>query len=253
MTRFLIFAGYFVLMLYLVATHTLDQYINLNYSYLSYISMAISFVLAIYELSRWIRRESRLPKISAIVLLIIPIFVGFFFPQVNLDATIVASKGLHLPVSQDNTGDAQMKTQYLAPNTSMYFSSDEYAREMRANMKPYKSLKSITVDDANFLVVMELIYDYPEEFAGKTLTYTGFVYQNFVLRFGIIHCVADSGVFGLQILTSEKLVENEWYTVSGKIEVAYSKSLKRNVPSVEGVSVVPAEKPSNPYVYRIFK
>ena len=48
--------------------------------------------------------------------------------------------------------------------------------------------------------VMEVIYDYPDEFAGKTFTLTGFIYKDpqdpgsqFLFRFGIIHCIADSG------------------------------------------------------------
>ncbi len=52
--------------------------------------------------------------------------------------------------------------------------------------------------------VMEVIYDYPDQFAGKTIELTGFVYNDpnnkdsqFLFRFGIIHCIADSGVYGL--------------------------------------------------------
>ena len=52
------------------------------------------------------------------------------------------------------------------------------------------------------LEIMELIYNYPSQFAGKRISYKGFVYNSkreesvdqFVFRFGIIHCVADSGV-----------------------------------------------------------
>ena len=51
--------------------------------------------------------------------------------------------------------------------------------------------------------IMELIYLFPDEFSGRNITYTGFVYNEpghdgyqFLFRFDIIHCIADSGVYG---------------------------------------------------------
>ena len=44
MIRFLILAGYFELTMYLQLSGKLNQYINLHYSYLAYISMFLSFV-----------------------------------------------------------------------------------------------------------------------------------------------------------------------------------------------------------------
>ena len=43
MIRFLILAGYFELTMYLQLSGKLNQYINLHYSYLAYISMFLSF------------------------------------------------------------------------------------------------------------------------------------------------------------------------------------------------------------------
>lgn len=47
MIRFLVLAGYFELTIYLHLSDKLNQYINMHYSYLAYISMVLSFVLAI--------------------------------------------------------------------------------------------------------------------------------------------------------------------------------------------------------------
>ena len=50
---------------------------------------------------------------------------------------------------------------------------------------------------------MEVIYDYPDQF-GEDHRLTGFAYNDpnnkdsqFLFRFGIIHCIADSSVHGL--------------------------------------------------------
>ena len=53
--------------------------------------------------------------------------------------------------------------------------------------------KVIQVTTENYMEVMEVIYDYPDQFAGKTIELTGFVYNDpnnkdsqFLFRFGII-------------------------------------------------------------------
>ena len=50
MLRFLILSGYFELVMYLQVSGKLNQYINIHYSYLAYISMELSFILAEVQL-----------------------------------------------------------------------------------------------------------------------------------------------------------------------------------------------------------
>ena len=45
MLRFLILSGYFELVMYLQVSGKLNQYINIHYSYLAYISMVLSLSL----------------------------------------------------------------------------------------------------------------------------------------------------------------------------------------------------------------
>ncbi len=75
---------------------------------------------------------------------------------------------------------------------------------MREIADRYLAEETIVVTNENYMEVMEAIYDYPTEFSGKTIEMIGFVYndpdnsqQFFLFRFGIIHCIADSGVYGL--------------------------------------------------------
>ncbi|MDK6804074.1 TIGR03943 family putative permease subunit, partial [Lactobacillus mulieris] len=92
---------------------------------------------------------------------------------------------------------------YLKPDTSTYFTKSAYEKEMWAAAKKYLKKDVISVTTENYMEVMEVLYDYPDEFAGKRLEFTGFVYNDpsdkniqFLFRFGIIHCIADSGVYG---------------------------------------------------------
>ncbi|WP_128837673.1 DUF1980 domain-containing protein, partial [Streptococcus sp. DD11] len=56
MIRFLILVGYFEITMYLQLTGKLNQYINLHYSYLAYLSMILSFVLAVVQLIVWMKQ-----------------------------------------------------------------------------------------------------------------------------------------------------------------------------------------------------
>lgn len=56
MIRFLILAGYFEITMYLQLSGKLNQYINMHFSYLAYISMVLSFVLAIVQLIVWMKK-----------------------------------------------------------------------------------------------------------------------------------------------------------------------------------------------------
>ncbi|MBZ4249188.1 DUF1980 domain-containing protein, partial [Streptococcus pneumoniae] len=81
--------------------------INMHYSYLAYISMVLSFILAIVQLYIWMKQvkthshlNSRLAKMTSISLLAIPLVIGLTFPTVSLDSQTVSAKGYHFPLSE---------------------------------------------------------------------------------------------------------------------------------------------------------
>ena len=103
----------------------------------------------------------------AYLLLSLPLIVGLLFPTVSLDTTIVEAKGFNFPVSKESVGDPDMQTQYLKPDTSMYFNKTDYDKQMAKAMKQYDGQSVISITDENYLEIMELIYNYPSQFAGK--------------------------------------------------------------------------------------
>lgn len=277
MLRFLVLAGYFELMMYLQVSGNLDQYINVHYRYLAILSMILSAVLALVQLRIWVKNDKTAhhhddghdhvilkpyQRGIAYVLLSLPIIIGLLFPTVSLDTTIVDAKGFNFPVSKESVGDPEMTTQYLKPDTSLYFSQSEYKKQMAKLMKKYESGNEINVTDANYLELMELIYNYPSQFSGKKISYTGFAYctkqagkvDTFLFRFGIIHCVADSGVFGLllQLPAGTSAKNNEWLHVEGTIQTTYYAPFERQLPTVKVTSTASVAAPSNQYVYRNF-
>ncbi len=280
MLRFLILSGYFELMMYLKVSGKLDQYINVHYRYLAILSMILSALLALVQLYLWVKNgkaEEETHKHDhdhdhglskpyqrgiSYVLLALPVIVGTLFPTVSLDTTIVEAKGFNFPVSKESVGDPEMQTQYLKPDTSIYFNKSDYLDQMNELKEKYGDKQTIEITDENYLEVMELIYNYPSEFIGKKISYEGFVYQTpndsnadvFLFRFGIIHCVADSGVFGLLTHMPEGVTvkNDEWYKIEGTIQSDYYQPFKREIPSVVVTNAEKVSAPKNQYVYRSF-
>ncbi|CMV01185.1 ABC transporter substrate-binding protein [Streptococcus pneumoniae] len=131
MIRFLVLAGYFELTIYLHLSGKLNQYINMHYSYLAYISMVLSFILAIVQLYIWMKQvkthshlNNRLAKMTSISLLAIPLVIGLTFPTVSLDSQTVSAKGYHFPLSEGTDLAIQTSegttSQYLKPDSSSY-------------------------------------------------------------------------------------------------------------------------------------
>lgn len=280
MLRFLILSGYFELMMYLQVSGKLDQYINVHYRYLAILSMILSALLALVQLYLWVKNGKAEEETHehdhdhdhglskpyqrgiAYVLLALPVIVGPLFPTVSLDTTIVEAKGFNFPVSKESVGDPEMQTQYLKPDTSIYFNKSDYLDQMNELKEKYGDKQTIEITDENYLEVMELIYNYPSEFIGKKISYEGFVYQTpndsnadvFLFRFGIIHCVADSGVFGLLTHMPEGVTvkNDEWYKIEGTIQSDYYQPFKREIPSVVVTNAEKVSAPKNQYVYRSF-
>lgn len=280
MLRFLILSGYFELMMYLQVSGKLDQYINVHYRYLAILSMILSALLALVQLYLWVKNGKAEEETHehdhnhdhglskpyqrgiAYVLLALPVIVGTLFPTVSLDTTIVEAKGFNFPVSKESVGDPEMQTQYLKPDTSIYFNKSDYLDQMNELKEKYGDKQTIEITDENYLEVMELIYNYPSEFIGKKISYEGFVYQTpndsnadvFLFRFGIIHCVADSGVFGLLTHMPEGVTvkNDEWHKIEGTIQSDYYQPFKREIPSVVVTNAEKVAAPKNQYVYRSF-
>lgn len=315
MIRFLILLGYVQLMMYLQLTGKLNQYINIHYQYLAFLSMILALILAIVQLFKWVKAGDKskekhehthlmhnhghvqeaieehshdhhshhqethshddtlhhhhhhgmtkwYQKLIGYTLLCLPLLVGLCFPKVSLDTTIVEAKGFQFPLSKESTGDPNFQTQYLRPDTSIYFNPSDYKKQMDRLLNKYSKNNVLQVTDANYLELMEIIYNYPSEFIGKEISFEGFVYHStkdnqqdlFLFRFGIIHCIADSGVFGLRVeLPDNQTFKNDqWLKVTGKLSSQYYAPFKRELPVVMVDTLKVVEAPENQYVYRTF-
>ncbi|MDN4073804.1 TIGR03943 family putative permease subunit [Fictibacillus terranigra] len=277
MIRGYLLMGFTFLIMQLHASGNISKYINMKYSYLSFSVMFALALLTIVQFRNAVKNDGKTDscdccdhshsvedtwykKLFVYSIFAFPVITGIFLPVATMDSNIVKAKGFHFPVNQESKGDPYAQNQFLRPDTSVYYGKDAYDKLMRKEKKKYSNYDTLALNDTNYLKGMETIYNYPGDFDDKNISFKGFVYndpdtkknQLFVFRFGIIHCVADSGVFGMMVEMPNgvKLKNDEWITVKGKISEIYYQPFKTNIPYVKVDSWSKTNAPKEQYVYR---
>ncbi|MFB6800995.1 TIGR03943 family protein [Peribacillus butanolivorans] len=276
MVRLFILLGLTFLFMHLHASGNISKYINMEYSYVSQIAIYILAIFTLMGSYLYLKEgdqeeceechrghdhshENKVwKKILTYSLFLIPIFTGLFLPVATMDSNIVEKKGFHFPVYDDT--DEYSQHQFLQPDTSLYYGKDDYLTLMDQSLKSLVEHNSLHLTDENYLTDLEAIYYSPGKFTGKQITLTGFSYnsedvaknQVFLFRFGIIHCVADSGAFGMLIEFPEGMnpKNDEWYSVTGELETIYYQPFKKTIPILKVSSYYKTVEPKDPYVYR---
>jgi putative membrane protein len=203
--------------------------------------------------------RKKLKKILTYALVLIPAVSGVVLPVATLDSQLVDAKGFSFPALEDGSDQYGMH-QVLNPDMSKFMNKQDFDDLVSKESKSYVGKNNITLTDEDYLVGLEVIYNYLGDFEEKNLTIKGFTYngpglkgnQLFLLRFGIIHCVADSGAFGMMIQFPNNIhiPNDQWYQVTGTMDSVYYPQMKTNIPvlNIKSYQVIP--KPNDPYVYR---
>jgi len=283
MIRSLILIGFTYLIFHLHITGDINKYINMKYSYLSASAGYALLVLTIIQILKLnkeadeshdehcdhdhcghnhSKEDKWYKKLLIYPIFAFPIISGLFFPIATLDSNIVKAKGFHFPIYDESKGDSFMQQQFLRPDTSVYYGKDDYDALMNKEKKKYVNQNTIVLNDQNYLKGMETIYNFPGDFLGKEVEFKGFVFndsesinknQLFVFRFGVIHCIADSGVFGMMVEMpdgTKKLKNDQWITVKGKISTIYYQPFKTNIPYLKVEDWKTTTAPKEQYVFR---
>lgn len=265
---------------HLHASGNIAKYINMKYAYLSYSAIFIFALLTIVQVYDYFKGggeaagelccdhdhsdEKDKPFYQRWFfygVFAFPLAAGLFFPIATLDSTIVKSKGFSFkPIEQIEAADHYAQTQYLKPDTSVYYGKEGYDELMEKELSKYISKEHIALRDDQFLKGMETIYHFPGDFLGKVIEFDGFAFrgespdqrQLFVLRFGVIHCVADSGAFGMlaEFPEETKLQDDDWIHVKGTLSSMYYQPFKATIPVLRVKEWHAIDKPKEPYVYR---
>ncbi|WP_026567125.1 TIGR03943 family putative permease subunit [Bacillus sp. UNC41MFS5] len=269
------------------ATGNISKYINMKYSFLSGSMIVILFILTVVEgIKLWFSGEKkeeqhdcdcsydhhdhghekkkqsvgkRIKKFLAYTVVLVPAISGVVLPVATLDSQLVDAKGFSFPTLEDGN-DRYGTHQVLNPDMSKFMNQADFVDLVRKESKSYIPKNNITLTDQDYLVGLEVMYNFSGAFAGKTLTMNGFTYngpgeqpnQLFLLRFGLIHCVADSGAFGMMIQFPKNvhIPNDQWYQVTGTMDTVYYPQMKTKIPVLKVTSYKTIPKPNDPYVYR---
>lgn len=281
MLRILILTGFMFLFLHLHATGNISKYINMKYSYISFSAIFILGLLTIVQFYIYAKSDdetehhdctitdcghdhhskpSRIKSFTVHSILIFPIVSGLLFPITSLDSETVKTRGFHFK-GIENEGDYGQH-QFLKPDMSVFYGEDGYSKKMDQELKQFPKSDTIKLTDENFLKGIENIYYKPSQFVEKDIQLHGFTYnkeetsvnnnQMFLLRFGIIHCIADSGVFGMMVEFPKGTTfpNDKWIEVEGTISIEYYQPFKAKIPYIKVSRWKEIEKPEEEYVYR---
>ncbi|MDN3018788.1 TIGR03943 family protein [Paenibacillus sp. BSR1-1] len=206
-----------------------------------------------------VSKGKKVKRFLSYTFVLIPALTGVLLPVATLDSQLVNAKGFQFPTLEDGNDQYGMH-QVLNPDMSQFLGQDAFLDLVRKESKSYKVKNNITLTDNDYLKALEVIYNYSGDFVGKTITFKGFSYngpdlnnnQIFLLRFGIIHCIADSGAFGMMIQFPNDIhiPNDQWYQVTGKVDTVYYPQMKTRIPVIKVTSYKTINQPKDPYVYR---
>lgn len=207
--------------------------------------------------------SSKLNRTIGYLILSFPIFTGIFLPVQILDSSFVKAKGFSFPsmensISANNPGQHQ----FLKPDSSVFYGQEGYEKVKNKELSEFLNVKEIDLNDKQYMKGMEVIYNFPGNFMGRTISFDGFAYKGeqvdgdhyFVFRFGFIHCAADSGVFGMLVdfPKGTQLKDDEWVHVTGKLSSELYQPFKQTIPVLQVTSWSSIPAPKDPYVYRVY-
>ncbi|MFT8322896.1 MAG: TIGR03943 family protein [Bacillus sp. (in: firmicutes)] len=197
---------------------------------------------------------------------IIPVITGLLFSDHTLGSSIAKNREIQFVSSQAEAQQDSLsiqsndQTQNTAAVNDTYSTSQQYMTQ-----KEYDRLqqtlfqeKTIKVDDKRYVPTMGILENHLDQFIGKEVELTGFVYrekdfsanQVVLARFVITCCIADASVDGMMLQGNVAGLKNDsWIKVKGKITKTTFHA--NPIPELTVTSAQEIPAPSNPYVYDI--
>ncbi|UYP07415.1 TIGR03943 family putative permease subunit [Priestia megaterium] len=221
-------------------------------------------------------------------LFLLPIMSGFLFSNHILDSSVAVKRGLSFSVNtsdnqQQPAGDEKIEVTNSElekdMNDLLSGDSDEtpknipttHQNSIAAKVAPkgfYELLEKklvkqpkISINNTDYIPVMNIIENNANQFIGKKVEVNGFVYrekgfkdnQFVVARFGISCCAADASVYGLlsTLENASTLKKDTWVHIKGIIQKTTYNG--ENVPYIQVQQIESIDQPDNPYVYELYQ
>ncbi|AOZ94395.1 TIGR03943 family putative permease subunit [Paenibacillus crassostreae] len=282
--RAVILLGFTFYITHLVSTGNIIYYIAPRMTpYVKYASILL-FGIAIFQVylalqsNREENEEScdcvHIPSRSLIVnigtysLFILPLVMGFMMPDTAMGSSVASIKGMNLSADQSllQTLSTSKTPKTSAPlseedtELTKLFPSDEYTEDYALlGMRLYKK-EMITIEEEGYMELLTSIDLYIENFIGKKIKMTGFVYREddmlsnqFVIsRLTMQCCSADTAPYGIMVesVDATNFAEDTWVELTGTIgQTTYNSN---EIMKIDAISLTPTDASATPYIYPYF-
>jgi len=231
--------------------------------------------------------QSKSKTVMLYGLFLFPLLLGFMIPDKIMGSDMAAVKGMNLTVANnlqpinnnplpDNealrstpeTSEGQVEGDNPAGELPLadqdpldkLFPADEYTLDYAALGKHFYKQDTIHVKEEGFLEIISILDLYKQNFLGKTIVISGFVYreadmeadQLIVSRLAMQCCSADSMPYGFVVKSSsnEGLEKDAWVTVTGTLGLTNYRG--NTIIELTAQTIQEIEAPSDPYVYPFY-
>ncbi|WP_209123318.1 TIGR03943 family protein [Alkalihalobacillus sp. BA299] len=299
--RGIILLGFSLLLLAFIISGNIRYYIAPKMMPFIYFALVVFIMLGVVQIIRSTRKNdqnidcdcgedhsmtgSPLIKIAIYSVFVAPIVMGFVLPDRVLDSSVAANRGVQYgsgiltkPTEATNTASSSTsRAEAYLENPDEYFDSvgeveehytvEEFYTEEGFNQyylelaKKLENEQRIIVTDENYLDIMTVLDLHMEQFLGKEIVTTGFVYrepelaenQMVVARFAMTCCVADSAVYGTLIETdlASEYENDTWVHVSGTLDKTEYNGYPIPLLHLREITVI--DEPEQPYVFPSFR
>ncbi|WP_174731669.1 TIGR03943 family putative permease subunit [Mesobacillus harenae] len=212
-------------------------------------------------------------KFVSYLIVVFPLFTGFFLPASVLDASMAEKKGGMLLLSNRESAGKENKDEDilieqeddLAGEFPIEDTNEAIEPEVISNsdyenmMAELENAPVIEMNDTVFSTYYDAISMDIDKYQGRKIKLKGFVYkeegfdqdQLVISRFLITHCVADASIGGFlsQFKEAADLSVDTWIEAEGTFSVTTYNEQQFPLIKVENWKEI--EEPSEPYVYPI--
>ncbi|MEB1810182.1 MAG: TIGR03943 family protein [Bacillaceae bacterium] len=298
--RGIILLGFSLLLLAFILSGNIRYYIAPKMMPFMYFALVVFIILGVVQIIRSTRKNdqeidcdcgedhsmtgSPLLKIGIYSIFVAPIVMGFVLPDKVLDSSVAANRGVQYgsgiltkPTDPNEATGSTSRAEAFLENPDGYFDSlgeteehysvedfyteegfNQYYQELAEDMKDQQR---IIVTDDNYLDIMTVLDLHMDQFIGRELVITGFVYrepefednQLVVARFAMTCCVADAAVYGT-LVESDLATEYEndtWVHVAGILDKTDYNGYQ--IPLIHLREITVIDEPEQPYVFPSFR
>jgi len=223
-----------------------DILLFLHPKMLIYIYLALVFIciLMIYQITKWFQNAPAHSIKKGYLIFLVPLILAFTVNPKDISVQMAENKGVYVmgekgrESSQSDTLEGEAISITATSVETPYYISD-------------------------FAGTMMDMYFNPENYEGRTVQVTGFLYKEegfnpnsfLVARLLVTCCAADAQIAGIKCEWDqiESLNFDKWYQIEGKIKLTkvYNELLKGDeiITVIEVTQAFEVTEPDNPYIY----